>query len=75
MIFHRDNPNTRKTCPGTSLEKATLIKEAKHIHEPSSWAKEAWQWAIENGITDGTNPREMANREQVVTMIYRAMKK
>lgn len=74
VIFHRENPNTKKTCPGTSLDKETLIKEAKLIHEPSPWAKEAWQWAIENGITDGTNPREMATREQVVTMLYRMWK-
>lgn len=74
IIFHRDNPNTTKTCPGTSLDKETLIKEAKLINEPSPWAKEAWQWAIENGITDGTNPKEVATREQVITMIFRAIK-
>lgn len=73
IIFHRDNPNTKKTCPGTSLSKEILIQEAKLIHEPSPWAKESWQWAIKNGITDGTNPKGLATREQVVTMIYRAM--
>lgn len=45
--------------------------EAK-TDEPSIWAKEAWEWAIENGITDGTNPQGMATREEVITMIKRA---
>jgi len=41
---------------------------------PSVWAKEAWDWAIKEGITDGTNPQGAITREQVVTMIYRALK-
>ena len=38
---------------------------------PSSWAKEAWEWAKKEGITDGTNPQGAISREQVVTMLYR----
>lgn len=38
---------------------------------PSSWAKEAWDWAILNGITDGTNPQNLATREQVISFLYR----
>ena len=41
-------------------------------NKPSDWAKEAWEWGIENGITDGTNPQGMATREEVITMIKRA---
>jgi len=37
----------------------------------SSWAKEAWDWAIKQGITDGTNPQGAITREQVVTMLHR----
>lgn len=74
IVFHRENPNTKKTCPGTSIDKEKLIQEAKNLHEPSPWAKEAWEWAIKKGITDGTNPKELATREQVITMLYRAMK-
>ncbi len=40
----------------------------------SAWSKEAWDWAVENGITDGTSPKEMASREAVITMIYRALR-
>jgi N-acetylmuramoyl-L-alanine amidase CwlA len=38
---------------------------------PSSWAKEAWEWARIVGITDGTNPQGAITREQVVTMLHR----
>lgn len=37
----------------------------------SSWAKEAWEWAKKKGITDGTDPKGMVTREQLVTMLYR----
>ena len=42
---------------------------------PSAWAKEAWERAIKEGITDGTNPKDPITREQVVTMLYRFAKK
>lgn len=42
---------------------------------PSFWAKEAWEWAIKEGITDGTNPKGTITREQVVTMLHRYHKK
>ena len=38
---------------------------------PSPWAAEAWEWAVRQGITDGTNPQGQCTREQVVTMMYR----
>ncbi|MCL2616731.1 MAG: M15 family metallopeptidase [Defluviitaleaceae bacterium] len=41
---------------------------------PSEWAKEAWAWALAKGITDGTNPQGSATREQVITLIYNALK-
>ena len=39
----------------------------------SEWAEDAWKWGIEKGLTDGTNPQGACTREQVVTMLYRAM--
>jgi len=58
------------------------LKEEKRMDEnridkdkPSSWAKEAWEWAKKEGITDGTNPKDPITREQVVTMLYRFAKK
>jgi hypothetical protein len=41
------------------------------LDEPSDWAKEAWEWAKANAITDGTNPRGAITREQTATMLYR----
>ena len=38
---------------------------------PSSWAKEAWEWAKKEGITDGTDPKGTVTREQLAAMLYR----
>jgi len=38
---------------------------------PSAWAREAWEWATELGITDGTNPQGVPTREQMITLLYR----
>jgi len=40
-------------------------------NDPSSWAKEAWEWAKENNITDGSRPKDNTTREEVITMLYR----
>jgi len=42
---------------------------------PSPWATEAWAWACDDGITDGTRPQTAATREEVVTLLYRAFHK
>lgn len=83
--FHREGPGVTKTCPGTSLNKANMIKRAKNLevgkvadikgdNTPSTWAKESWEWAKKEGITDGSNPKGTATREEVVAMIHRAVK-
>jgi len=38
--------------------------------EPSGWAKEAWEWAFINKITDGTNPKGTVTREQVMQLLF-----
>ena len=38
---------------------------------PSSWATTPWAWAIQAGITDGTRPKDIPTREELVTMLYR----
>lgn len=44
----------------------------QYDEEPiSPWAADAWNWAMEKGITDGTNPKDYMTREQCVTMLYR----
>ena len=49
--------------------------DAPTNNTPDDWAKEAWNWAIENGITDGSNPKANATRQEVITMIYRSRNK
>jgi N-acetylmuramoyl-L-alanine amidase CwlA len=80
MIQHRDVPGREwKNCPNKDLInwdrfKADVQEELKPNNKPSKWAKEAWEWATEKGVTDGNNPKGSITREQAVTMIYRAMK-
>jgi N-acetylmuramoyl-L-alanine amidase len=37
----------------------------------SSWAKEAWEWGIKEGLTDGTSPKDQLTREQFITILFR----
>lgn len=36
-----------------------------------TWYEKALVWAVESGITDGSNPTGIITREQLVTMLYR----
>ena len=38
----------------------------------STWYEKGLLWAVEQGISDGTNPEQKISREQLVTMLYRA---
>lgn len=49
-----------------------LIEAVTGDNEPSAWAQQYINDAIENDITDGTSPKMFATREQVATMIIRA---
>ena len=37
---------------------------------PSGWAREAWEWAFSNGITDGTQPQGQPTREQMMQLLF-----
>ncbi len=37
----------------------------------STWYEKAVEWAIENGISDGTNLNGSVTREQLASMLYR----
>ncbi|MCL1882132.1 MAG: cell wall hydrolase, partial [Defluviitaleaceae bacterium] len=39
--------------------------------EISDWAIEAWEWATNNGLTDGTRPRDNITRQETVTLLHR----
>lgn len=55
-------------------EKKEVIKVDNKDNKPSPWAEESWEWAKKEKITDGSNPKGNATREEVVAMIYRAKK-
>ena len=55
IIFHNDNPNTNKTCPGTSLDKATIISQALEIeididNGNPHWGQEHYDNLTQKGI-------------------------
>lgn len=67
-------PRHGKTMDDFRADVKKLLKGGAAVSNknvPSSWAKEAWDWAIKEGITDGTNPQGAITREQVVTMLHR----
>lgn len=37
----------------------------------SKWAEKDWNWAVDNHITDGSNPQGQCTREQVVSLLKR----
>lgn len=66
MEWERDVPsNVIKLDPNLTL--------AVQCDKPSDFAKESWEWAVKQGITDGSRPKDNITREQVVTMIYRCV--
>lgn len=52
IVFHRDNPNAGKSCPGTSLDKESLIQEAKLIAQENDchWGEEYYNNLARKGI-------------------------
>lgn len=60
--------------------KTNVKKELDKLNKPidnkeqlvSNWAKKDWAWGIENKITDGSNPKRVATREEVISMIRRS---
>ncbi|NLM52916.1 MAG: N-acetylmuramoyl-L-alanine amidase [Firmicutes bacterium] len=66
---HGKDMDTFRADVGAALAEVTGVQKEKNI--PSEWAKDAWQWAMQEGITDGTNPQGAITREQTVTMLYR----
>ena len=65
-------PTFKAFIPIDLSGKPVLTKDEKNV-EPSAWAKEAVEWAMKNNITDGTYLKNAATREEVITMIYRAL--
>lgn len=67
-----------KYCPARILDEGWIYfhrrvsEEVRRMEKPDKWAEDAYTWALENGVTDGTRPRDTATRQEVVTMVYNA---
>lgn len=77
IVFHREGPNVKKTCPGTSLDKHRLIEDAKSYIEDeksSPWASDAIKWAREKDLVYEIDPKENISLERFLTILYRFSK-
>jgi len=81
IVGHADiTPRWKPNCPGANFP----FKEIQNRVEtpppvvpqpppqpiPSPWAKEAWEWAVANKLTDGTNPQGIPTREQMIKLLH-----
>ena len=63
-------------APETSMTRAMIVSVLQRYagdttSASGNWYEGARQWAIANGISDGTNMNGNVTREQLVTMLYR----
>lgn len=57
---------------GTKSIELFTGKEEVENDKPSNWAREDWEWGIKEGITDGSRPKDVATREEVIALIRRS---
>jgi len=75
--IYRHYDITGKDCPKMMLAEKEWerfknnVKTHMKIDEVSPWARDAWNWVKEKGISDGTRPKDLITREEVWTMLYR----
>lgn len=77
MVLTVHNWYANKTCPGPVLTEhlATIAHDYPDDTQPADWATDAIAWATSHNISDGSRPKDPATREEVLTMIYRAIGK
>jgi N-acetylmuramoyl-L-alanine amidase CwlA len=66
-----DNDMTEDQIRKIVRSEYDTIMAEKEAAPVSDYAKQAWEEAIEDGITDGTCPKSYITREQCVTMLHR----
>jgi hypothetical protein len=52
----------------SSIDPLTVLQEESNIPE---WGREAWEWAIKNGINDGIGYNEPVTELQVMVFLKR----
>lgn len=50
----------------------TYLAQKRAEKTPSTWAKDTWELAKKQGITDGSGPHGLCTREEVVALIERS---
>jgi N-acetyl-anhydromuramyl-L-alanine amidase AmpD len=72
IVGHNEiTPRTKPHCPGALFPFDEIIRRLHSGNTPSNFAREAWEWAITQNLTDGTNPRDVTTREQMITLLFR----
>ena len=51
------------------LEKQITVQNSNEI---SPWAKDAQKWVVDNGVSDGSRPRDPVTRQETWAMFYRS---
>lgn len=77
LIAHKQSKLVQAITKGIlkTLNIKYIQKEVINVNDPSEWAKEVWNDAIEKGYTDGTRPKEQITREETMAMIYKVLNK
>ena len=61
-----------KSISGRTIAPAhPITPELPTVAQPSPWAREAWAWGVDLGLTDGSNPQGQPTREQMITLLHR----
>ncbi len=76
-LFQGDGPTS--FAPEHAMDRAMVMTVLARLNDvdtaaPSggAWYAQAMEWAVSQGISDGSDPEGQVTREQFVTMLYRA---
>jgi len=67
-------PRWKPNCPGRNFPFNEIIRGLNPPSNIAPWAEEAWKWATENKITDGTRPTDNITRQETMTLLHRLYK-
>jgi N-acetylmuramoyl-L-alanine amidase len=80
VLGHKEFSGQATACPGKHLDMkrfradvaAALAGGSAPAPEAvASWAKEAWDWAKDAGLLDGTRPEGGVTRQELAAVLYR----
>lgn len=89
LVFHRDDPQTTKTCPGSKISRAGIVAQVNprlgittrpntapslDPETPAPWAREAVAWAAEKGLMQAERPGEPVTRQELAVVLERFAK-